>query len=215
MTSTLTEQLQQLAAEIDANHLGAKSTLTLFPTGGAMLDVRREDGRVFTMAYAPDRGFGIDELHADDGFITSYEHHTTEFDFAACKLRELVFASVDNPQPTAPTLSLVVVYAENIEATREFYSLLGLTFKDERHGNGPNHYSASLGDAVFEIYPLQDGDLVGSLRLGFGVASVDRTVETLKQRRVKIVTEPRDSPWGRRAVVADPNGNRVELTQRP
>ena len=120
-------------------------------------------------------------------------------------------------QPTEmqPKLSLIVVYARNLEETREFYAALGITFQDEQHGSGPRHYAATLGGAVFEIYPLRDDEQVGGLRLGFGVESVDRTVQSLRQRQIKIVTEPRDSPWGRRAVVADPNGNRVELTQQP
>lgn len=119
-----------------------------------------------------------------------------------------------SPSHPPPKLTLIVIYARNLEATREFYAALGITFQDEQHGSGPRHYAATLGGAVFEIYPLRDDEPMGGLRLGFGVESVDRTVQSLRQRQIKIVTEPRDSPWGRRAVVADPNGNRVELTQQ-
>ncbi len=217
MMPTLTEQLTQLASEIDASNARARSELTLFPSGGAMLDVHREDGRVFVLSFSPLHGFGVDEVRADDGFIASYSFTFSEFEPAGHKLQELVFdaASRATDLHFQPKLSLIVVYARNLEATREFYAALGITFQDEQHGNGPRHYAATLGGAVFEIYPLRDDEPIGGLRLGFGVESVDRTVQSLRQRQVKIVTEPRDSPWGRRAVVADPNGNRVELTQQP
>ena len=216
MMSALTEQLTQLAAAIDASSAKARSELTVFPTGGAMLDVHREDGRVFVLSFLPQHGFGVDEVRADDGFIASYSFTFSEFEPAGNKLQELVFDAVPRP-PTfhfQPKLSLIVVYARNLEATREFYAALGIAFQDEQHGSGPRHYAATLGEAVFEIYPLRDDEQMGGLRLGFGVESVDRTVQSLRQRQIKIVTEPRDSPWGRRAVVADPNGNRVELTQQ-
>lgn len=213
MTS-LAEQFRQLATTLDATAGCARSELTLFPTGGVMLDVHRKDGRAFVLAFSPDRGFGVDELQVDDGMIASYQLVFDEFADAAQKLQELVSQSETSGDRPQLKLSLVVVYAQNMEATREFYAALGLDFQNEQHANGPLHYSAMLGDAVFEIYPLQSDEPAGSLRLGFGVPSVDRTLQSLRLRHVKVVSEPRDSPWGRRAVVTDPNGNRVELTQQ-
>ena len=112
------------------------------------------------------------------------------------------------------TLNLVVVFAHNLEAAREFYASLGLTLQPEQHGTGPRHYAETLGAAVFEIYPDRDGERRGKLRIGFQVASVDGIVQQLRQRQVPILSEPKESAWGRRAVVEDPDGNRVELTQK-
>lgn len=113
----------------------------------------------------------------------------------------------------SPKLSLLVLYTNNIEATRDFYAAIGLSFHDEQHGKGPRHYAATLAGTVFEIYPQQGAELIGNLRLGFDVQSLDQTLTTIRRRNVTVLSEPRDSPWGRRAVVSDPNGNRVELTQ--
>jgi lactoylglutathione lyase len=52
-----------------------------------------------------------------------------------------------------------------------------------------------------------------STRLGFQVSSVDTVVCELKKYGASIVSPPADSEWGRRAIVADPDGHRVELTQ--
>lgn len=50
-------------------------------------------------------------------------------------------------------LSLVVLRSPDVDATRRFYEALGLVFAEERHGDGPRHVAARLGDAVLEIDP--------------------------------------------------------------
>lgn len=113
-----------------------------------------------------------------------------------------------------PQLQLVVIYSTQLETIRAFYELLGMTFARERHGRGPEHFAAQLGELVFEIYPASaDNPPANSVRLGFSVASLDRLVETLVDGGGKLITEPLDSPWGRRAVVADPEGRRLELAE--
>lgn len=111
-------------------------------------------------------------------------------------------------------LNLVVIRAADIDRSAEFYRLLGLDFIKHRHGVGPEHYAAELGTMVFEVYPRQNaGGGSSALRVGFQVGSVDATVAVLEGAGARIVSAPKDSPWGRRAVVDDPDGHRVELTQ--
>jgi predicted enzyme related to lactoylglutathione lyase len=45
------------------------------------------------------------------------------------------------------------------------------------------------------------------------VPSVDQAVNQVRGGTTEVVTEPHESPWGRRAVVKDVDGNFVELTQ--
>lgn len=115
----------------------------------------------------------------------------------------------------APVLNLVVLRSTDIDRAMAFYSKLGLRFTKHRHGNGPEHYSAELPGAVFELYP-QSADGASSLgtRIGFTVASVDKTIESLCDCPAAVISLPKDSEWGRRAVVADPDGHRIELLQR-
>jgi predicted enzyme related to lactoylglutathione lyase len=66
---------------------------------------------------------------------------------------------------------------------------------------------------VFEIYPLEPGKTPTiDTRLGFAVASVDAATSRLAELGARVVSEPAGSAWGRRAVVADFDGHRVELT---
>lgn len=111
-------------------------------------------------------------------------------------------------------LSLVVLRSADLERAAAFYSRLGLQFSRHRHGNGPEHFSAELPGGVFELYPLSsDGASTLGTRIGFRVPSVDAALAALSDYPAAIVTQARDSEWGRRAVVADPDGHRVELLQ--
>ncbi len=113
------------------------------------------------------------------------------------------------------TLNLVVLRCADMARGAEFYTRLGLKFTRHRHGNGPEHYAAELGGSVFEIYPLT-ADVPSTLgtRIGFSVPSLDDTLMAIADMPTAIISPPKDSPWGRRAVVADPEGHRVELVQQ-
>jgi catechol 2,3-dioxygenase-like lactoylglutathione lyase family enzyme len=112
------------------------------------------------------------------------------------------------------TLSLVVLRASDITRSAAFYTRLGMQLNQHRHGAGPEHFSAELaGGGVFELYPLNDGAPVVHARIGFRVPSVDLALAALRDYPETVVSGARDSEWGRRAIVTDPDGNRVELLQ--
>jgi len=113
------------------------------------------------------------------------------------------------------SLNLVVLRSPDMPRLVAFYSRLGLQFTQHRHGSGPEHWSAELpGGGVFELYPLSsDSASTLGTRIGFRVPSVDAALAALSEYPTAVVTPARDSEWGRRAVVADPDGHRVELIQ--
>jgi lactoylglutathione lyase len=113
-----------------------------------------------------------------------------------------------------PVLSLVVIRSGDLERSVLFYRTLGLEFVKHRHGAGAEHFACELGQAVFEIYPRSnDTDSTSATRIGFRVPSVDDAVTRLEELGVQIISPPQESPWGRRAVVIDPDGHKVELTR--
>jgi lactoylglutathione lyase len=111
-------------------------------------------------------------------------------------------------------LNLVVIRSSDIERAAQFYRRLGVTFVKHRHGSGLEHYAVELGPMVFEIYPRNEDDGSNAVRLGFRVDDVEIVMNNLRATGTKIVSEPKASPWGRRAVAEDPDGHRVELTER-
>lgn len=114
----------------------------------------------------------------------------------------------------APFLNLVVLRVPDIDAAQRFYALLGFSFTRHAHGSGPPHYAAENGSQVFEIYPQLDADdSTTGVRIGFRVSGLDAVVARLAEGGAKMVSAPKDSPWGRRAVVADPIGHKIELLE--
>jgi lactoylglutathione lyase len=113
-------------------------------------------------------------------------------------------------------LTLLVLKTRQVEHLRRFYQTLGIALAQEQHGKGPIHFAGRAGDVLIEVYPLpDDGSPVdSSTRLGFGVENVVEVIQTLEAIGTKVVTPPRETAWGLQAVVRDPDGRSVELTQR-
>jgi predicted enzyme related to lactoylglutathione lyase len=113
-----------------------------------------------------------------------------------------------------PLLNLVVIRAADLDRAERFYRVLGLQFERHRHGKGPEHLAAQpyANGYVFEIYPAsaKTGPTTG-IRIGFTLDGVDSYIDGLVEAGGTIIEAPADSEWGRRAVVADPDGHRVEL----
>ncbi len=112
-----------------------------------------------------------------------------------------------------PRVNLVVLRVADIDRAAAFYRLLGFDFVKHAHGTGPQHYASDAGGVVFELYPATaEQGVSSSTRIGFAVAHVDDAAAKLSAfSGARLVTAPKDSEWGRRAVVADPDGHRIEL----
>lgn len=113
------------------------------------------------------------------------------------------------------SLRLLVLKTPHLDRLRAFYQALGVELIEEQHGSGPVHYAGRIGDAVLEIYPLPDkGGLADTTtRLGFAVDRLAEVVQGLRVAGAIIAAEPRQTAWGLRAVVRDPDGRAVELCQ--
>ena len=128
-----------------------------------------------------------------------------------------VYSGVFTPNQTMSQsrLNLVVLRVADLERSVVFYQALGLNFTKHAHGAGPLHYACEEDGLVFELYPASaQQPISASARVGFIVVNIGSVITVLSSMNVNIVTPPADSPWGRRAVVADPDGHRVELLEK-
>lgn len=114
------------------------------------------------------------------------------------------------------SLTLLVLKSRQVEHLRRFYQAVGIALVEEQHGKGPVHFAGKAGDVVIEVYPLpDDGSPVdSSTRLGFEVDNAAAVVEALEAVGARIVTPLKDTAGGQQAVVRDPDGRAVALTQR-
>jgi hypothetical protein len=87
------------------------------------------------------------------------------------------------------TLSLIVLKTRQLDRLRKFYASLGINLVEEKHGKGPVHYAARIGDTVMEVYPLSEKDSQpdATIRLGFTVEKVEEVMEALKLTGICIV----------------------------
>lgn len=111
-------------------------------------------------------------------------------------------------------LNLVVLRSADLARAERFYAALGIRLVREQHGTGPEHLAAELGEAVFEIYPQDGSANTLSVRIGFRVPSVAAAITAAESAGGTLITPAKIGPWGLRAVVADPDGHRVELVRK-
>lgn len=118
------------------------------------------------------------------------------------------------PSTNPPSLALIVLRVADIGRAADFYSVFGMSFEKHAHGKGPEHYAANLGEIVFEIYPqTTEENSTRHVRIGFRVSDVKATLQALEEKGGTIISVPKESAWGLRAVIDDPFGHRIELTQ--
>ena len=77
-------------------------------------------------------------------------------------------------------VTLIVLRSHNIELAKEFYEdILGLKFREEKHGSGPRHFSTEIDGLVLEIYPKATQGTEG-LRIGLNVDNKNTIKEKLR-----------------------------------
>lgn len=114
---------------------------------------------------------------------------------------------------TTPKLNLVVLRVSDLVRSERFYAALGLQFQQEQHGRGPAHLSAQTGDSVLELYPATGETTSGNVRIGFTVENIQALLQSALEVGGSVVQAVHSSDWGKRAVLADPDGHKIELVE--
>jgi len=108
----------------------------------------------------------------------------------------------------------VVIRVADLEQSVRFYQFLGLPLVKEHHGGGLEHYSADLQGTILELYPRRsESEQTSRVRLGFSVDSLDEALSSIQKSGGHIISGAKDSPWGRRALIEDVDGHRIELVE--
>lgn len=114
----------------------------------------------------------------------------------------------------------IILYTSDLDVIVPFYRALGLALEAQEDVGGEKHFACEMGLSHFAIFPARksgvshaDYRASGSTLIGFQVEKVDRLVELAVKEGAKIVEAPHEVPWGRRAVISDPEGRVLELNQ--
>ena len=112
------------------------------------------------------------------------------------------------------TVNLLVLRCKDIEVTRRFYELLGLTFVEEKHGAGPKHYAWERDGFVLELYPTAEGQTSDGVRIGFSTAILADLAGDLRHNAdVNILKQPYSTADRLVMLLQDPDGRKVEVSQ--
>ena len=104
-------------------------------------------------------------------------------------------------------ISLLVIRCLDIEVSKNFYELLGLSFTKEKHGSGPSHYSCEHAGCVFELYPNKGEPPKDNSRLGFKVSGLESIIKNITP------IESYNFRGNTIYVVVDPDGRKIELSE--
>lgn len=99
---------------------------------------------------------------------------------------------------------------DDLDTSRRFYEQLGLAFQSEQHGAGPQHLSSQIGGTVIELYPRGSSPSTEGVRLGFVVDDLG----AVSSRCESNVLEDRERDGRRIVVLKDPDGHKIELTDK-
>jgi len=103
-------------------------------------------------------------------------------------------------------ISLLVIRCKDIEESKIFYEALGLSFTEEKHDNGPKHYSCQHDGCVFELYPNNGHAPLDNNRLGFKVKDINEIMSQLT------ATSSYNFNGKSVYIFVDPDGRKVEVT---
>lgn len=108
--------------------------------------------------------------------------------------------------------SVAMLVCSSLTRSRDFYQrVLGLKLRND---NSPHWVDFELGDgATLGLHPRTELLVVrpGSLQLGFSVENVDAFVADCAGFGVPIFQDPYDEPFGRVAVIGDPDGYPIQI----
>lgn len=107
----------------------------------------------------------------------------------------------------------VILLVSNMQASTKFYKdTLGLPLKVKS-----KDWTEFFHDGtVIALHPTKRRSTVGSstgMLVGFMVSDMDATVKELKAKKVKFFKKPKDEPFGKHAIIEDPDGHLISIAE--
>ena len=118
----------------------------------------------------------------------------------------------------------VILLVSDMERSVKFYKeLLGLPVKTKTQSQDwVEFFNRETTLSLHAINKGKGGSNVGSkdtklgtgTLLGFMVSDIDSTVQFLKENNIRFFKEPREEPFGKHAIVEDPDGHLISQLKR-
>jgi catechol 2,3-dioxygenase-like lactoylglutathione lyase family enzyme len=107
----------------------------------------------------------------------------------------------------------VILLVSNMDRSIRFYrDTLGIPVKTK----SKDWTEFFNKDTVLALHPAKKKSQMktgSGMLVGFEVSDLDSTVKTLKQKKVKFFKKPKDEPFGKHAIIRDPDGHLVSIAE--
>jgi lactoylglutathione lyase len=107
----------------------------------------------------------------------------------------------------------VILLVSNMEKSVKFYhDTLGLPIKTMSE----DWTELFNNDTVLALHPARKKSNLktgSGILVGFEVSDLDSTMKSLKHKKVKLFKKPREEPFGKHAILQDPDGHLISIAQ--
>ncbi len=112
-------------------------------------------------------------------------------------------------------IGTVILLVSDMERSIDFYkSTLDLPLKTSSH-DWAEFFKDGTTLALYPMKKRLKGKVGsgGGMLIGFMVGNMDETYQKLKRKNVKFLKEPKEEPFGKHAVILDPDGYMISIVQ--
>lgn len=107
----------------------------------------------------------------------------------------------------------VILLVSSMQASTRFYKeTLGLPLKTK----SKDWTEFFMEGTVLALTPAKKKSMVGSgtgMLVGFMVGDMNATVKALKAKKVKFFKNPKEEPFGKHAIIEDPDGHLISIAE--
>jgi lactoylglutathione lyase len=110
-------------------------------------------------------------------------------------------------------MGAVILLVSNMEKSVKFYrDTLGLPIKTK----SKDWTEFFNNDTVMALHPAKKKSNIktgSGMLVGFEVGDLEATVKKLKEKKVKFFKKPKEEPFGKHAIVQDPDGHLISIAE--
>ena len=111
-------------------------------------------------------------------------------------------------------IGAVILLVSDMKRSTKFYrDVLGMEMKQQ----SKDWTEFSKRGTVLALHPSKKKKLKknNSILVGFSVSDFDDVCNGLKKKKVKFYKKPKQEPFGKHAIVQDPDGHLISIAQMP
>ena len=113
-------------------------------------------------------------------------------------------------------LTSITINTAHLDEMLQFYRIIGVDFATTNVDKGGKVFRAKLGETEFSLFsiPTAEKARTPGLQLSFAVEKLEEMAKLLAQvPKAMLMMEPTEMPDGKKAILLDPEGRAVELSE--